>query len=282
MIYLALLVPLVITFCFYLYKKHEFTWWEFFIPIAATLVMIFISKLIIDYTSVHFDEYWGSSITAVYEEEPWNEWHHQTCSYTTSDGKGHTTTHYYDCSHQDDHGPEWYAVTNLDEKFGITEKMHDELVAQFKTKKTVIDSRNNHSSRSRCVSSDGTKFEGKSVGDKSYIYQTVWSGDDNTRKAYVSVHSYVNKIKATDLSIFNIKVVKDEQADSLGLFKYPNYNGGGLFSYTQGLDYPTILGGNVSKQTQEKFKRLNGKFGVSNQLRLWILVFENKPMSIFT
>lgn len=213
--------------------------------------MIFISKAIIDYTSVHFDEYWGSSITAVYEEEPWNEWHHETCSYTTTDSKGNTTTHYYDCSHQDDYGPEWYAVTNLNEKFSISEKMHDELVAQFKTKKTVIDSRNNHDASDKCVNSNGTKFEGKRVGNKSYIYQTVWSGSDNTRKAYTSVHSYVNKIKASDLSIFNIKLVKEEQADSLGLFEYPEYKGGGLFSYTQGLDYPTILGGNVSKETQK-------------------------------
>lgn len=279
-IYLALLVPLVITFGFYLYKKHEFAWWEFFIPIASTLVMIVISKLIIDYSSVHFNEYWGSTVTAVYEEEPWNEWHHETCSYTTTDSKGNTTTHYYDCSHQDDYAPEWYAVTNLNEKFSITEKMHDELVAQFKTKKTVIDSRRNHSARSKAVGSNGTKFEGKRVGETSYIFQTVWSGDDNTRKAYVSVHSYVNKIKATDLSIFNIKEVTDEQANSLGLFKYPDYNGGGFFTMTGGLEYPTILGGNVSKATQEKFKRLNGKFGVSNELRLWILVFNNKPMSI--
>lgn len=278
-VYLALLIPLIVTGIFYYFKRHEFVWWEFFIPFGTTLIAIVIAKGIIDHQAVKFDELWGSTVTAVYEEEPYNYWQHQTCSYTTTNGKT-TTTHYYDCSHQVNKGPEWYAVTNIKEQFGITEKQHDELVKQFKTSKTAIDSRKNYDSNDRCASSDGTKFQGKEVGKISYIYQTTWSGDDNTRKAYTSQHSYVNKIKASDLSIFDIKLVNKEQADSMGLFQYPEYNGGGIFRLTDGLNYPTILGGDVSKETQEKFKRLNGKFGVSNQLRLWVLIFENKPMSI--
>lgn len=279
-VYLALLIPLIVTGIFYYFKRHEFVWWEFFVPFLSTLIAIVGAKALIDHSRVQFTEYWGSTVTAVYEEEPYNEWHHQTCSYTTTDSKGKSTTHYYDCSHQDDYGPSWYAVTNLKEQFGITEKMHDELVRQFKTSKTAINSRKNYSPRDRAHGSDGTKFQGKAVGNTSYTYQTTWSGDDNTRKAYVSEHSYENRIKASDLTIFNMKIVSDAEADTLGLFKYPPYSGGGLFGMTQGLEYPTILGGDVSKETQEKFKRLNGKFGPTNQLRLWILVFENKPMSI--
>lgn len=279
-LYLAILVPIVITAIFYAFKRHEFTWWEFFIPIGSVLVTIVISKLLIDYKSVHFTEYWGSTITAVYEEEPWNEWHSETCYTYTTDSKGNTTSHAYDCSHQDDTGPSWYATTNINEKFSITEKLHDELVRQFKTRKTAIDSRHNHSASSRAVGSDGTKFEGRRVGETSYIYQTTWSGDDATRKPYASEHSYVNKIKASDLTIFNMSVISKAKADSLGLFEYPKYEGGGFFSMTKGFEFPTILGGKVSEETQEKFRKLNGKFGVSNELRLWILVFENKPAMI--
>lgn len=271
-LYFALLVPLIVTIIFYLIKKHKFMWWEFFIPIVSVFFMILISKTIINYSSIHFTEYWGSTITAVFEEEPYNEWHSEQCSYTTTDSKGNTTTHYYDCSHQENYGPEWYAVTNLNERFNISEKLHDKLVKQFGDKKFVIDSHNNYDNDDYCVNSNGTKFDGKEVGDKSNIYQTSWNGDDNTRKSYVSEHSYVNKIKATDLSIFNIKMVDEKDVDSLGLFRYPEIS--------NGLDFPTILGGNVSDNIQEKFKRLNGKFGVSNQLRIWILIFENKPISI--
>jgi len=278
-LYLAILVPILVTAIFYFIRKHQFTWWEFFIPIGSVLIAIMVSKLIIDYSSVHFTEYWGSTIVAVYEEEPYNYWQHQTCSYTTSNGKT-TTTHYYDCSHQVDVGPDWYAVTDLKEKFDITEKQHDELVRQFKIKKTAIETRDNYDEDDRCTGSKGTKFEGKAVGEVSYVYQTSWNGEDNTRKAYTSKHSYENKIKASDLTIFNISIVSEDQADSMKLFKYPEYKGDGLFSLTQGLEYPTILGDKIGDNVQEKFRRLNGKFGVSNQMRLWILVFENKPASI--
>jgi hypothetical protein len=278
-VYLALLIPLIVTGIFYYFKRHEFVWWEFFVPIASVLVAIIISKAIIDHSAVQFEEYWGSSVTAVFEEEPYNYWQHQICSYTTTSGKI-TTTHYYDCSHQVNVGPSWWAKTDLNENFAVQEKRYDELALQFKTSKTVVDSHKNHSPRDKASNSRGTKFEGKRVGETSYVYQTTWNGDDNTRKAYVSKHRYENKIKASDLTIFNIKVVKEKLADSLKLFRYPSYEGGGLFSYTKGLEYPTILGDStVSKETQEKFKRLNGKFGVSNQLRLWVLVFENKPFT---
>jgi hypothetical protein len=284
-VYLALLIPIIVTGIFYYFKKHEFVWWEFFIPIASVLLVTGISKAIIDHSSVQFTEYWGSTVVAVYEEEPYNYWHHETCSRsvacgTDKDGNTEYCTEYYDCSHQDDVGPSWSAKTNINESFNITEKQHDELVKQFGTRKTQVNSRRNYAPRDRAVGSDGTKFEGKRVGDVSYVYETQWNGTDNTRKAYVSEHTYENRIKASDLTIFNMKLVKEEEADSLGLFKYPPYEGGGWFGMTQGLEYPTILGGNVSKETQEKFKRLNGKFGPVSQLRLWILVFENKPMSI--
>jgi hypothetical protein len=284
-LYLALLVPIIVTAIFYYFKKREFTWWEFFIPIGSVLVAIIISKLIISYSSVHFTEYWGSTITAIYENEPYNYWKTETCSRQVpcgSDSKGNTTycTEYYDCSHQEDVAPHWYAVTDIDESFTITEKLHDELVKQFGTTKTIVGSHKNYAPNDEGTGCSGTKFEGKRVGNVSYNYQTVWSGNDNTRKAYTSIHTYVNKIKASDLSVFNISVVSEKKADSLKLFKYPEYNGGGLFSMSQGMDYPTILGTNINKETQEKFKRLNGKFGVSNKMRLWVLIFENKPEKI--
>ena len=284
-VYLALLIPLLVTGIFFLWKKHEFTWWEFFIPIAAVLVATVISKVVIDKTSVTFTEYWGSTVTAVFEEEPYNYWHSETCSEsypcgTDSDGNTEYCTRYYDCSHQDDIGPSWWAVTNLNEKFDISEKQHDELVQQFGTKKNITESHENYAPKDKCVNSDGTKFQGERVGKFSYIYQTRWGGQDETRKAYVSQHIYENRVKASDLTVFNMALVDEEQVDSLGLFRYPEHKKSNWFGKTNGLEYPTILGGDVSKQTQEYFRKLNGKFGVSNQLRLWILIFEDKPMSI--
>lgn len=284
-VYLALLIPIIVTSVFYLFKKHEFTWWEFFIPIGAVLISTVISKAVIDHTSVQFTEYWGSTVTGVYEEEPYNYWHTETCYRevacgTDSDGNTEYCTESYDCSHQDDVGPSWWAKTNINESFNISEQQYEELLIQFGTKKTIIDSHENYDPRDRCVGSKGTKFEGKRVGEISYVYQTLWNGSDATRKAYTSRHTYENRIKASDLTIFNIEMVKEEQVDSMGLFRYPEHKKSSWFGKTNGLEYPTILGGDVGEETQELFRKLNGKFGASNQLRLWILIFENQPMSI--
>lgn len=278
-IFFALLVPILITGIFYFIKKHEFVWWEFFIPIGATLLSIVIAKVIVDHTSVMFTEYWGSTVVAVYEQEPYNYWHHETCTRTyacgtDSDGNTEYCTETYDCSHQDDVGPDWWAKTNIGETIRISEKLHDELVKQFGTGKKQVDSRRNYAPRDKCVGSRGTKFEGKRVGEVSYEYKTAWGGQEETRKPYVSHHRYENRVKASDLTIFNIPLVNEKQADSLGLFKYPEM--------TSGWDYPTILGIDVPKNVHENFRKLNGKFGVSNELRLWVLVFKNKPMSIAT
>jgi hypothetical protein len=283
-VYVSLLIPLIVTLFFYVFNKHKFAWWEFFVPLLSVLLAVVISKLIIDHTSVQFTEYWGSTVVAVYEEEPYNYWHHETCSEqyqcgTDSDGNPEYCTRYYDCSHQDDVGPSWWAETNLGEYLRLSEKEYEEISKQFKTKSNITETHKNYDPNDKAVGSKGTKFEGQKVGEVSYVYQYVWDGTDNTRKAYTSVHTYENRVKASDLSIFNIDIVSEELADSLGLFEYPEYNDS-FFSSSAGLDYPTILGKTVSKETQEKFKRLNGKFGVSNQLRLWLLVFDNKPMSI--
>lgn len=276
-VYLALIIPLIVTGVFYYFKRNEFVWWEFFLPFLVTLVFVVISKFAIEQASVSFEEYWGSSIVSVTETEPYNYWKTEECSRqvaTGTDKDGHTTyrTEYYDCSHQENVGPSWEATTNIGEGLSITDNQYDELVQKFGTGKKVVDEHKNYDPSDEGVWCSGTKFAGRRVGNKSYVYSTSWSGSDDTRKSYVSKHSYVNRIKASDLTIFDIKMVNKTQADSMGLFQYPEKS--------DGLDFPTILGGNVSKDIQEKFRNLNGKFGASNQLRLWVLVFENKPMSI--
>jgi len=286
----ALIVCLVVTGVFYFIDKKRILWWEFFIPIAATLILIFGMKLLVDNSSVKFTEYWGETIITVYEEEPYNYWHSQTCTRTYAcgshtDSNGNTVTDYctetYDCSHQDDVGPSWYCKTDLNNSYSLSEHQYDSIKVQFGGGRSQVDSHRNYAPRDGCVGSKGTKFEGKRVGETSYVWGTNWQGTDQTRNGYFTIHKYENRIKASDLSLFNISVVTDEEADSMGLYKYPDLVKGGWFTGTgTGIYFPTILGKNISKQTQENFRRLNAKFGVQDSMRLWILVFDNKPASI--
>ena len=117
--------------------------------VAIALVFVVISKFAIEQASVSFDEYWGSSIVSITEEEPYNYWKEETCSRQVPDGTDkdrHTKyrTEYYDCSHQEDVGPSWSAATNIGETLSITDKQYDELVQRFGTGK--------HGASSRCLS----------------------------------------------------------------------------------------------------------------------------------
>lgn len=266
----SLLVSIVISLFFYLANPKEYKWWEIPVTLIIVLAMIIGAKAITDTIGVTFTEYYGETITQVYEQEPYNYWRHRTCSYTTTDSKGNSTTHYYDCSHQVDVGPDWWVVTNLNNKYNISERLHDSLVNVYKTKKVTVKQRSNYDDSDRAVGSKGTKFQGTRVGQYSYDYMTPWPKTDETRKGAFTTHRYENRIKASDLSLFNIEVVTEEQADSMGLYDYPEnvdlYN------------FPTILSTTkVDPTIQEKFRQLNAKFGPTNRMRLWVLVFENKP-----
>jgi hypothetical protein len=273
-IYLALFLPILITLVFYFTNKKKFVWWELFVPFVATFVIIMLTKLLIDYSSVNFTEYWGSNVKYIYEEEPWNEWIQKTCSETTCTGSGKDevcTTTYYDCSYQDDHSPEWYIETTIGERFYINERTFYQLLAQFKSQKVIIDQHSNYSSNSYANCNKGSKFYGRIVGDVSYVYKAEWKGDIESSKPLATEHHYINKIKASDLSVFNISIVNEKDVKKLKLYNYPELN--------DEFSYPTILGKNISLKTQENFKRLNGKFGPINKVRLWILVFNsNNPL----
>ena len=282
----SLIVVILITGIFYFLKPKEFTWWEFFVPMVITTGIIFGMKALVEHSNVMFTEYWGETIDVVGEEAPYNYWKSETCYRdvpcgTDKDGNTEYCSEPYDCSHQEDVGPSWWAHTNLGNTYSLTEHQHDSIVALFGTPKRIVERRSNYDPRDRSVGSDGTKFEGTCVGQSSPIWNTTWSGTDQTRKGYFTMHTYENRIKASDLTIFNISVIDDKEADSIGLYKYPNMNEGGFFrGIGDAIYFPTILGKNVSKATQTKFQRLNAKFGPSNELRLWILLFDKKPASI--
>jgi len=276
-VYGAFILAILTTLVFYILKPREYKWWEFIIPPVISLGLIFGSKAIIDSSAVRFTEYWGETITSVYEEEPYNYWKSEMCSRevacgTDSEGNTEYCTEWYDCSHQEDVGPSWWCKTNIENSYRLSEHLYDSLLIVFGNRKNIIDSHQNYDPRDRAVSSRGTKFDGKSVGNISYVYQGIWPGTDLTRKGIFTKHTYENRIRASDLSLFNISVVTEEEADSIGLYNYPED--------IDMFDCPVILGGKISPETQENFRKLNAKFGPSNKLRLWILIFDNKPASI--
>lgn len=269
----------LITAIFYLLNPKRILWWEALISIGITCLMILIIKLIINHISVQFTEYWGETIVSIVEEEPYNYWKHETCSDrypcgTDQNGNTKYCTRYYDCSHQVDVGPKWWCKTNLNNTYELTECEHDNIKKQFNSKLIQTAFRQNYDPNDRGSFCSGTKFENKKVGPVSYTYTTFWTNSDNSRKGIFTKHFYENRIKASDLSQFDITPISEEEAIKLKLYEYPKLN--------NHLTFPTILGTNIPENVQEKFRKLNAKFGVSNKMRLWVLIFYNQPSSIAT
>jgi len=273
----ALLVNIFVTLGFYLKNPKEYKWFEVVLSLTITLGLIIGAKALVDHTSVMFNEYWGETIVRIYEQEPYNYWHSETCSRqvacgTDSDGNTQYCTEYYDCSHQDDVGPSWWCKTDLGNTYNMGENYYDELVVLFGTETHKTEQHKNYDAKDKCVNSKGTKFQGQRVGEYSYVNVTNWDSKETSRRGVFTKHRYENRIKASDLSLFNLSPISKAEADSLGLFQYPEK----IDKY----NCPVFLGGNVSKETQTMFNRLNAKYGPSNEFRLWILVYENKPLSI--
>ena len=271
-IWLALLIPVILTAIGWWFNKKKYVIWELFVPFGVTLALIIGAKGIITLSERTFTEYWGSNVVSVYENEPYNVWDHETCYHHYTIGKVSYSTP-YDCSHQDDYGPSWSLKTNIKERFHIEESQFDAAKKLFGTTKIVVGSQKNNDPKSKATNSRGTKFEGKYVGATSYNYIVNWKGEDSTLIPVVTSHRYINKVKSSDLSKFDMKKIRNKEADTLHLFKYPNVK--------DHFNYPTILSDiPITPSIQEKFQRLNGKFGPKNELRLWILVFNNHNPNI--
>lgn len=268
LVYGSIIIAVIFSIFLWIKFKRQIVWWEPLLIIGASTILAFGSKAIIEYSQITFTEYWGSEVERVYEEQPYNYWHSETCSRqvacgTDKDGNTEYCTEYYDCSHQDDVGPSWWCETSIDEKINISEAQYDKWMARFGGKKIITDTRKNYDSDDRCVGSSGTKFAGKDVGDVSYVYKVDWNKDYSTSVPLATEHSYENRVRASDYSVFNYEKLTDKQITDNHLYEYPD-----LDDY---FNYPSILG-TKDMYAQEVIQKVNGHLGPKKQVRLWVLL----------
>lgn len=271
-------IGIAIIFAIFLliFFRERVVWWELVILIAIPTLISFGSKALVDTYSVEYSEYLGDEVTSVYEEEPYNEWIDKTCyedcnCTTDKDGNETCDSCPYDCSYQNDEGPRWYAKTKCGNNVSITEAQYDKWVIQFGGNRIKINTRTNYDSSDKCVWSNGTKFEGKIVGTYSYIWQTNWDGNYTTSVPLTTTQKYVNKIKASDYTVFNFVKLTEDSAKSLKLFDYPKFD-----NY---FTYPSVLGYN-DDSVQLMFKKINGHLGRDKQIRVWVLVHNTSDSDI--
>lgn len=262
MIWWALVIPALAAWLMYKYLKHSVIWWELVIPILTSILIILICKFSVQTAITADTEYWGSTITKARYFEPYETWVSKTCTYTVSCGKNCTRTVTYDCSYCDETGPRWRAYDNAGNSWSISESHYNMLRSKWNSTPSFVELNRSIRYHFGC-------------GKDGDAYDITWNSLPETAEPAVTNHWYVNKVQASH-SAFKMEHISGSEGKKLGLYKYPEY-----YSYYR---QNTILGldsFNVNRAAiQQKFEYFNAVNGPKYKVKVFVLLFVNKPISI--
>ncbi len=248
-IYGAIIIPIIAALILWKFYKHEIVWWEILVPMGASLLLIIVSKLIIETVQVRSEEYWGSIVKETHYYEPWNEYIHRTC--TRKVGK---TTQTYDCSYVQYHPAQYDVTTTSGEYIGIDKAEYLKLKSRFGNSSFVDMHRRYHTK-------DGD------------MYKSLWDGSKENSVPATTTHSYENRVKAADASVFHFKKVTEKHIKDFNLQEYPKI--------TEYFNMNAIIGDdNIPDvvSANKRLKYLNGKLGPTKEVSMFVVVFKNQPI----
>lgn len=258
MFYLTLILPIILAAFLYLFYKDKVCNWEYALLFGVSIASYAITSMVMYKSNVADTEYFNNLAVKVRYYEPWNEYIHRTCSYTTCSGSGKTqscTTHYYDCSYVKYHREYWVIISDTGTEINISVAEFNKLKALWKAQRVFVDMERNYHTQD---------------GD---AYDYGWNSLPSTAQNITSAHYYDNKTQSAN-TIFKFADMTDEEAKKEGLYAYPK-----IYS---GYDQPTILGVFVADSTRRKYDYLNGSLGAKKEIKLFVLYFWNKGRSIAT
>lgn len=250
--YLALMIPLIAGIFLILFFKHKVTWWEMFLPMLASLILIFSMDGCMRSSNCSDTEYISNPVVRAVYEEPWNEYIHKTCSRTTCTGSGksrtcHTT--YYDCSYVQYHEAKWYIVDGGGYTYSISRAYFEELCRKWDNRTFVDLNRHFHT-----------------IDGDEYI--TQWNTLLSTLLTTHRASDYENRVQASH-SIYDFDEVTDTQKVQYGLYDYPAIN-----NWKQ----DAVIGMFISPDDQDYVNTVNARLGSSKQLHMYICVFKDKTI----
>ena len=251
-------IPFIIAIILLFVFRKYVVWWEYICLIFASVLLSIIIKGCCVAEMEQDTEYIGGYMVKITHYDEWDEWIEETCTRTVHDGydkDGNEITHEekYDCSYRKYHPERWkYTDDRGYEDYFFYKEDFDRAMKELGNPKMHFRDMHRH-----YYTIDG---------DAQDYY---W---DNTQhiRPLVRSHSYKNKINASN-SVFKFENISDEQADELGLFRYPKIIDD---------DQDVVLGFRPPKYTHKKFKYINSLYGPKHQFRIYVLVFSDKPVEI--
>ena len=267
MIWISLIVPLIGAVILLLFYRDKITWWEVIAPIVACLLFTFLFKLTVETVQTSDSEWWGDLGVRAEYYEAWSTWVEETCTRSVpcgTDSKGNTQycTETYDCSYCDDTPAKWYLVKSNGKKISISQDKYNELMQRWHSQPSFVE-------LNRSIN---THF---SCGQDGDMYYVSWNNDPLTSEPVSEEHSYENRIQAAHTA-FDYPNVTPDDIKQYGLYDYPKLDG-----YTQpavlGLDKVQWISERDKDTLQKRLMFFNGLMGPRKQLKVWVLLFQDKP-----
>lgn len=266
MLAIIFLIPLIFVVFLLIFFRDKIVWWEYLVlilPSFAISTAIYFGMISYSESDT---EYFGDYVTEIRYYEPWNEYIHKRCSYTTSSGSGKnrvTTTHYYDCSYVDYHPEKFTQVFKGGGEFEISKKEYTRLSSMWTKTYNIFVELNR-----RYHTIDGN------------MYRKNFDGIREHCKTSTISHSYKNKIKASH-SIFGFKKIEPDEAKKMGLHDYPELVSQKDNDFFNGTDNQNpFIGYKPNKQELLRWQFINGYYGTREQFRVYLLFYYNQSQSI--
>ena len=276
-IWFSLLVPIISSIVAYFIWKKKFVWWELTIPTALCFILVLIMKFTVETTMTSDTQYKSGMIDETKYYEYYSTWVTKTCSeryacgsHREGSGKNaHTVTdyctRYYDCSYCDENSAHWEIYDDKGHEWSISKEKYLALTKSWKN--PIVKKELNRDIR-----------EHGSCGVDGNAYSISWDKDLFTAESSTWSESYENRVQVSR-SNFDLKEVSEDDAKKYGLYDYPQID-----KYSQktilGLDSMKFLDAPHRNGAHAMFDYLNGQYGAKRKIKLFVLLFSNKDISI--
>lgn len=203
-------------------------------------------------------EYLGYYVAAVKHYEQWNEYVQQTCTREVADGadsEGNTVyrTETYDCSYVRDH-PEYFTyVLNDGNEMKISLLTYYDLVSLWGGTTIKMD-----------MNRDYHTIDGD-------VIYAVWNGKIQSCRCITLTGGYTNPIKGSS-STYKADRVSKHEAKELELYHYP--------PVVENEQHAILSKHTVSAEDMHKWKYLNAFYGKTHQIRIYLLFYYDKDVSV--
>lgn len=239
------------------YKKLFAISW--LVPILSSAALIAIIAMVMRANENTDTEYLSYYLTKIQYEEPWDERVKTDKINTKSDKEKEKMSRnernedylYKTVSHP----AKWTGITNTNKTVEISEEEFTRIKALWNTPEVFIDKHRNYYKK------DGN------------AYEHSWNNQDNTMICYTQTQPYKNKLLNSE-SAFSFKEFTPEEKEKLGLLDYPEVQENGVVN--------PIIGYNkfITQADIDTLRFFNAKYGASNQIQTFLLVFTDKSAAI--